>query len=111
MQQEEAREFIIIVPTDEPGPPPMHDAILADLERNFPGCKFTVVASADLRPTYVAEAADQFVYDQMTVIPVMSRRSADSPPGVMLMNAPPAPELVEAIAKRLEAIETGKLAH
>ena len=111
MEQPETREFIIIVPTDEPGLPAIGDVVRADLEANFPGYTFTVVGSADLKPTYVAEGAERFVYDQMTVIPVMSNKASDTVPGAMLMNAPPPAELLDAIIKRLDLIESGKLAN
>lgn len=109
MQQPETREFLIIVPTDEPGPPAIGPVVLADLEANFPGYKFTVVGSANLKPTYVAEGYDRFVYDRMFAMPVMSNRASGD--GGMLMNAPPPAELLEAIAKRLEIIESGKTAN
>lgn len=109
----EVQEFVVIVPTSEPGPPPTGAAIQAALESSFPGYKFQIIGSSDLQPAYVADGAGAlFEYDHMTVMPVMNSRAA---PGddrdVMVMNEPPAGDLVEAIAKRLEVLEAGNFAN
>lgn len=106
--QPEVKEFLVIVPTEDPGPPPAGAAIQADLEIAFPGFKFSVVGSADMRPTD-ATSETTFIVDEAMVLPVMSHSSSDPVRGAMIMNTAPPADLVEAIAKRLKAHEAGKL--
>lgn len=111
--QPETNEFIVIIPTDQPGPPPTGEAIRAALEGSFPGYIFRIVGSSDLQPAFIAEGgAERFRYEHMVVMPVMNSRTLEGDPtGVMIMNAPPPSDLVEAIALRLETLEAGNFAN